>query len=305
MNHYAFARTILPMILGCLCALAVHGDPGQHGVLEFKDGDRIAGALVSSNDTTGTFHSDRFGTFDFNLAEAHFRPDEVPAKITGFSWAPNAWGISGSYTDSHGKDEQVEFDADAHADWVRERDDFRTSLRAKYKLKDGRVDANEQNLRTRWYHDWSEHWFAAITGYAERDDVKLPLLGTFDYLLLQAGAGFGVRFTGDSFSSRTGIAYNRAYLELLDLHAGVGANAPTLFTENSIALTKRVTLSNWLNLYHWEDDGSTGIDSELELKYSVTKNLSVGLRHRYRDNAVTLQAAHDSEIRVFTSLIFR
>lgn len=61
--------------------------------------------------------------------------------------------------------------------------------------------------------------------------------------------------------------------------------------------------TNWFNLYDWEGD-ETGIESETELDFAVTRHFSLELRHRYRDSGATLQSESLNQLRLFTRLRF-
>jgi hypothetical protein len=69
---------------------------------------------------------------------------------------------------------------------------------------------------------------------------------------------------------------------------------------NELQITKKVSISQWVHVYFWED-GSKGYDGEADFTYDFDNNLSLILRYAYRDNAFTL----DDNIRNQLKLIVR
>lgn len=222
--------------------------------------------------------------------------------VGGMGWKPARWGLGGSvlWRDKDGSTE-FEVELDGLSEWRSPRDQVSVEVRSKY---DRSSDKNEQLGRLRWFHDLGARWFLMGAGNLERNTVSVLDLDALDYVLLRGTAGVGVRQAwGARGATRVAAQWNQVHLRLIDLKEGEGVDAPSVFLDTRLALGEQVTLTHWGNVLFWKD-GTRGVESEAELSFAVTGNFNVGLRHVFRDNAATLQASHDNELKVFTRLTF-
>ena len=202
------------------------------------------------------------------------------------------------------EDSENEFDIDLSAHWVRDRNNVDLLLRSKYKRKNGETDTNSQTVRGLWFHDYTPRWFAMGQIYAERDTVDIQSFEDIDYLLVKGMVGAGLRYVWNERGySRFALGFNRFVLEILDPHARAYTSAGSIYIENRFALLDRVTVKNWINIYAWEQ-GDSGFDSETEFAIDLTDHLQLGLRHRYRDSAATLESDYLHQFKIFTRLQF-
>jgi hypothetical protein len=293
------------------------GEAPVRGWLRYADGNALSGVLVARTPGGGVVRTDRFGEVSFRDAEARFeaRPEPAPAppptaaapagETTGLGWRPAKWsiGVSGSWEerrDSITSDLQL----DVGATWRSPRDEIRLALAAHYKVVDDHVDSNEQRGSLRWVHGLSGPWVALASMRLQRSTFAQDPLPKFDYLLGQATAGLGWRRRW-SPETQTLVAVNvdRVAVDLLQQDRRYYTRAISLLLENQLRLGAKVRLDNTLLVYHWAD-GSTGVDSTVELGYDLTENLRVGLRHETRRQAVNLDVGRYNRVSLTTRVAF-
>lgn len=302
----------------CLSAQAL-----TRGWLRFGDGNVVSGELLASDADGGEFRSDRFGTLRFTHAQARFEPlaaapapasaSALAAPVPGqaelaeqLGWRPASWSIavSGYWRRDAGSttsDLALDFDGT----WQSRRDELRLALSANYKVVDRAVDTNDQDGSLRWLREVSDRWVALGQVKVNRSTFSLPdPLPVLDYALVQASVGTGPRWRWAS-GGRTLVTlnYDRLMLQLLRLDRRLYARAMSVLVDNRLRLSPRVDFSNTLIVYRWPHAG-TGYDSDAELSYRLSDQLSVGLRHEYRRNAVSLSTGTYHRVSLTTRLGF-
>lgn len=306
---------------------------GPRGWLDFADGNVIAGRLVAADTAGGgRFRSDRFGEIGFAAGEARFRPaagavpaappvaaEATPAGAShtapptpppagpppaGDVWRPDRWSLGVSADWKHENDDtEVDLNVELEAGWHRPRDEIELRVRTDYKVRDGKVDNNEQSARLLGFHDLAAPWLVFGQLFIERHDVTVADIKV-DYLLWQATLGAGLRQRwGERGTSRAVLGWNLFRVDLLDFHRHVSDDAPSLLLDHDLHLSERVGLTNRLVVYLWRD-GPVGLESETEVSYALTQRLSVGLTHRYRKRAVDLKGTAVNEFRLATRFSF-
>jgi hypothetical protein len=320
---------------------SLHAAAGEIGWLEFADGNRISGELLELTPSGGVLRTQRFGDVTFQSAEATFYPaaapraaaapdataaadpaaaqDDDPSATTDPlaavgqtdpddpppAWAPVSWSLTGAmmWREEDG-DQEYEIDTDLHADWRTARNEATATVRSRLREKNEATDNNEQSARARWFHEISDPWLVTVQFYAERDTVDGTFLRDADYLLLQGTLGFGLQHTWNERAfGRIGLAANRFRLEFLDFDVHGYSSAASVFGELRLQLTEQLSLASWVNFYDWDDTG-TGLESESEMEYAITRSLALGLRHRFRENGATLESRELNELKVYTRIRF-
>ena len=309
-----------------MCALLVSSAQalaGESGWLEFGDGNRVSGDLLERNASGGVFRAERFGDVAFLFTEAAFHPataaaEETPAAPDPIAtdgeaeplapqpgWVPVSWGLTGAmmWREEDG-DQEYDIDADLYADWRTDRNDATATLRSRLREKNDATNNNEQSARVRWFHEISDPWMVMTQVYAERDTVDGTFLRDADYLLLQGTFGLGLQHAwSERAFGRIALAANRFRLEFLDLDVHAYTSATSIFGELRLQLTEQLSLGSWLNYYDW-DNSDSGLESESEIEFAITRSLALGLRHRFRENGATLESKELNEVRVFTRIRF-
>lgn len=300
----------------------------QQGWLIYDDGNKVSGQLISANVEGGLFQSDRFGEIAYSTEDARFQSGLedgfVPTKDTPVPsdsepvvanvasepaakknpWIPDSWHIDGSFLWKSGDTERSnESDIEFGASWLGESTTSRLTLRNKYKFKNSKTDTNEQSARFRWIRNNTSRLYTMFDVYGERDQSELLDIDN-DYFLFTSGGGGGLHFDWkDTNVARIGLLYNWMYLKLLDYDVSVDVDVWSVFLSLDFDLTERITLHQWAKYYLWES-GSNGIESEIDLNYRITEHLSLGLLHKYEDEAPSIQTTHDNELKVYTRLKF-
>jgi len=77
----------------------------------------------------------------------------------------------------------------------------------------------------------------------------------------------------------------------------------SVLVENRLRLGPRLNLDNTLLLYRWRG-GRSGIDSDTELSYDLTRSIRLGLRHEWRERAVDLDGGEFKRLSLTTRLAF-
>lgn len=298
----------------------------ERGWLVYEDGNRISGEF---NAASGVFTSDRFGEIAFSPADAVFEPEggeiagsaEEQAPATGdpepsplialnekagkgFSLWPTNWSITASYMWKE-EDSNREYEVDLALDlfWEWYLNELSVNFRTEYEYQNGDVDTNEQTGRLRWLNTFRDPFFVMADGYLERNQIS-PGGVTYDYLMLQGALGAGVgRQFNDRFLARAAILYNWVSIDILESSLGGTVNAFSLFAEIRYDFSERLRYSHWGKIYFWEDS-SEGFESEAELRYKLTSNVSLGLRHLFMDETATLQSEKKNEVQLFTRVTF-
>jgi len=294
----------LLLVLGSARALAA----GAPGSLHFSNGDVLNGERTEVRDGGGRFTSERFGAFDYQDDEARFEPLEVPTDADRLArgWVPDELGLSFSLTWDHNNGEEHDtLNAEGNARWLRPDDDITLKLRSDYAVSNGHHTNNKQSGRLRWFHDVTQPWLLFGQVYALRDAIDVAEFKDVDLLLTQLTAGPGLRADWDDERySRVVLAWNHFRIDLLDYDAHVTDDAPSLLVDNEIRLFDRVTLSNWVNVYFWDDGDALGVESETEFNVPLSKHIAIGLRYRYVRNGVALSDDTVNEVRIFTRIGF-
>jgi Protein of unknown function, DUF481 len=287
----------------------------ERGWLKYRDGNVLSGSLIESTQDGGIFESDRFGEVRYAKADAGFNPagpqraadsTSPPADVhKAEGWAPDKWTLAFAADWKH-ENSDVEYDVagDLSAYWNRPRDDASLTMRVDYKIRNERLDNNVQNARLRWFHTVDSPWLVFTQLYAEHDRIDLAGRQT-GYELVQASLGPGARvqWNEDSYS-RLAIAFNRFAVEIPTVDLRAYDTAASIFADNRIKLTSRLSFHNWLNVYWWGDDGTLGIESEAELDYAVTRQISLGIWHRYKERGADIHDSSVNELRLFTRVTF-
>lgn len=311
-------RTALLAAGLCLGAHArAAGEAPVRGWLRYADGNALSGMLVARTPGGGVVRTDRFGDVRFRDAEARFeaRPEPEaapkpsapapPSEAGGLGWRPAKWsiGVSGSWEERR---DSITSDLalDVAATWRSPRDEIRLALAAHYKVVNDTVDTNEQRGSLRWVHELSGPWVTLASMRLQRSTFAQDPLPKFDYVLVQATAGLGWRRRW-SPDTQTLVALNmdRVAVHLLQQDRRDDTRAVSLLLENQLRLGAKVRLDNTLLVYHWPD-GSTGVDSAVELGYDLTENLRVGLRHETRRKAVNLDVSRYNRVSLTTRVAF-
>lgn len=301
------------VIAGCLLAFS-SAQSEERGWLKYRDGNVLTGSLIQPTQDGGIFKSDHFGQVRYSQVQAQFEPavhqnasDSRPAQAevdNAKGWVPDKWTLAFSADWKH-ENRDVEYDVagDLSAYWNRRRNDASLTMRVDYKIRNERLDTNVQNARLRWFHTVDSPWLVFAQVYAEHDriDVAGRQIG---YELGQASLGPGVRvqWSEDSYS-RLAIAFNRFAVEVPSVDLRVYDSTASIFADNRIALTTRLSFHNWLNVYWWDDD-DFGVESEAELDYAVTRQISLGIWHRYKERGADIHNASVNELRLFTRVTF-
>jgi hypothetical protein len=302
------------------------------GLLTFKDGDVLTGELISFAESSGIFYSKRFGKIQFTSDEAWFTatPSELLLaeqtndtekeqkvggsveinEISGTNSSeesalvmlrPDTWSIGGGFEYDKGKEnDELKANLDLRAQWKRTKNEVKLEARSNLKLSNGDKSTDTQRFRANWKHLLPYNVFMEMNGYLERDTVNVEET-IFDYMLNQIGAGLGYNFIWtENSSTKVSVLHNRLRLSFLDINNHVYTQAASLAIVNELQITKKVSISQWVHVYFWED-GSKGYDGEADFTYDFDNNLSLILRYAYRDNAFTL----DDNIRNQLKLIVR
>lgn len=304
---------------GALLLVLFSGQAGADtpGWLRYTDGNLLSGRLIEGGVHGGLFRSDRFGDVRFKAGEAVFSPSDmpldtvdkpapaaVPARAIA-EWQPSDWsvGLSGYWKSDQGSvSKDIALDLDST--WKSPGNELKLNLSTDYKTVDKAVDNNEQTGGLRWLREMQSPWLLLGSVRARRSTVSLDVLPTLDYLLLQGTAGVGLRKVW-SAKDQTLVALgrDRIAIDLLSLDRRLYTSATSLLLENKLHLSPRVSFGNTLFVYFWRD-GSTGFDSQADLSYKLSEQLSVGLRHEYRRNAANLEIGSFSRFSLTTRLGF-
>lgn len=300
----------------CLAAqaLAVAEAPVR-GWLRYADGNALSGVLVARTPGGGTVKTDRFGEVSFKDGEARFEPEakalakpappKTPPEAGDLDWRPAKWtiGVAGSWEERRNS-MTSNIDLDLGATWRSRRDEIRLALAAHYKVVDARVDTNEHIGSLRWVHALSGPWVTLASTRLQRSTFAQDPLPKFDYVLVQATAGLGWRRRWTP-ETQTLVALNmdRIAVDLLQQDRRYYQHAVSLLLENQLRLGAKLRFDNTLLVYHWPD-GSTGVDSTVELGYDLTENLRVGLRHETRRKAVNLDVGRYNRVSLTTRVAF-
>jgi len=276
------------------------------GVLKFHDGNVLPGTLIESAQSGGLLHSDRFGDVRFAAGEATFEPAPAEEKPTSqLTWQPTKWsiGLSGYWQSTYDSTES-DFALDLAADWVSDQNELKASLSTDYKVVSKEVDNNEQKAQVRWLRNWSSPWVSIVGLRAHRSDFTLDPYPSLDYVMYQGTLGGGVREAwSDDARTLFAIGYERVVLEVLNRQARIHARATSFLVESNVKLTQKINFDQTLYLYAWQS-GGMGVDSQAEVSYAITQQLSVGLRHEYRRNAVNLDIGSFNKLSLTTRLAF-
>lgn len=292
--------------LAAMLGMASMAQAQTRGMLKYPDGTVLPGLLLDSPDEGGLFRSDRFGEVRFAKGEASFEPAPAPTPVKQkATWQPDSSsiGVSGYWQTSNGSQES-DAALDLAATWLNERDELGVNFSADYKVAADSVDNNEQKAQLRWLHSLASPWVSVVGARAHRFTYTYEPLPTLDYLLFQGTLGIGLRKSwAEGRKSLVALSHERVALEVLDFKKRIFTSATSLLLENNVHLTAKISFDQTLYLYLWRD-GDTGIDSRAEISYAVTEQLSVGLRHEYRRNAVDLDIGGFSKLSLTTRLDF-
>lgn len=302
-----------------LC-LAIWISPAQvaaaeRGWLKFRDGNVIAGSLRESTSDGGVFDADRFGRIQFSTAGAAFEPAMPPAVAAApeaalpspdqpRGWAPDKWSLTFA-ADWKKENENTEYDlaGDVTATWARPRDEVTASVRVDYKIHNDKVDTNMQTGRLRWFHTVDSPWLMLGQLYVEHDRITVadrPL--EYAFTQMTVGPGFRLQWNADSYS-RVALGFNRFYIRFPEVNVDAYESEGSVFADNFIRLTQRLSFRNWLNWY-WYPADTDALEAESEFNYAVTEQFSVGLWHRYRDRGIDIHNSSVNEFRIFTRVTF-
>ena len=298
------------MAWAAMLSMASPAEAQTRGWLKYPDGTVLPGVMMDRADEGVVFRSDRFGDIPFAQGEAIFEAASPPAAglkpaSTRSAWWPasSSIGVSGYWQTDNGSQES-DAALDLAATWENERNELAASFSADYKVASDSVDNNEQTARLRWLHTWSSPWVSVLGLRAHRFSFTYDPLPELDYLLFQGTLGLGLRKTwSNGNKALVALSHERVALELLDYKRHAFTNASSLLVENNVHLTEKISFDQTLYLYLWRD-GDTGVDSRAEISYAITEQLSIGLRHEYRRNAVDLDIGAFSKLSLTTRLDF-
>lgn len=280
------------------------------GVLDFHDGNKVTGTLVSP----GVFRSDRFGVIGFSPEQATFVPTQSTVTSVAEPQPPVSvaegaspaverkrpkgrllenWKFSiAGFWDERSEGEIRESTYDLLFRFERPKlkaDRISGTLTYNYVDKQGIIDRRRATAKGEWDHDLSARWVLLYRPEAEYDgrnlepDIAAQLgRSRINYGLLQNQIGVGYRLI-DKPTYKTTVSANWAFLNLRLFHyATLNFDVPVVSVENDFTFPWKLSLKHNARAYYLISDDQLSMTSELELKKQLTDFFYLTLRHEYR-----------------------
>jgi hypothetical protein len=317
MSHrvLGMAALLLALVLPAAWAQgAAAASTAVRGWLRFADGNAVSGLLLRRTANGGVVQTDRFGELAFTDADARFEPEQPaaappapaePASAPSPAWVPAEWSLrlAGDSQQKNGS-ASSDLSLDLEATWRGPRNEVKLSLSTDYRVEDNEVDNNEQSGALRWVRKLRGPWVALGTLKLERSTLSIDPLPDLDYVLGQSTVGLGwQRAWSDQHYTLLALNAERVALDLRILDRRIYTGATSVLFENRLRLGPRLNLDNTLLLYRWRG-GRSGIDSDTELSYDLTRSIRLGLRHEWRERAVDLDGGEFKRLSLTTRLAF-
>ncbi len=325
-------------LFSALALCATTADTQERGVLVYKDGNRITGALVREQGQPIHFVSDRFGILKYTPSEARFEAEReedeslvyrgktpaLPAAPTphppATASAPKAaqkshstqslihpWKIKlNGYldkTDDNGT-QRREYLSAVRIERHTSTNQLSLDTRYEYTGRNNSIDRRRATSRGDWRHFLTPRAFTLYTPYFEYDG-KNTSAGRNDYLLNQQQAGLGYRLlTVKNYDTRIAATWSYFDLRNYDLNTESSFSAPSLILENNLRLPWEFDLRQKGQLYYLPAQEKFGWDNESDLTKKINRTLSLTLRHQYRRDYPALGLNPINRLRLLFGLEF-
>lgn len=296
--------------------------------LVFKDGDRVAGKLVSDTDGFIVFRSARFGEIHAKTSDAAVQLDAAALTVasegassantppslhanssssrrSALEWL-RAWtGRIAIGTESvHDASDHKSLVVDLRAERKWTSDQLRNELHYEYRTVDHAKQSDDLKVSGYWkrgpdrlFSVWRSS--AECNRYAILDNVFTP------YVVVQQELGFGYRFLNQPTRKiAAGISENLFDGWAIHSDRKVRARVESAFIESDLKLPCDSKLIQRSVFYYSTDLGRSGAESSIEISRQLTTTLSLGLQHQYQHNLPDLRLQNYERLRLFMGYDF-
>lgn len=322
---FAARRTLFFFALFCAGKSCAQAD-----TLIFKDGDRVVGKLLASENGTMVFRSSRFGEIRVKSSEARVERESgdahevvgppspaaaaVPSADANFTSSHrlvqegrSAWtGRVAIGTESvHDASDQKSLVLDLRLERKWKKDQLHNELHYEYRTVDGVKQSDDLKISGYWKHGMPDRLFSVCRSsiewnrYAILDNVFTP------YVVVQQELGFGYRLLNQpTHKISTGISENLFNGRAIHSERRVRARVESAFVEMDLKLPFDTKLIQRSVFYYSTELGRSGVESNVELSRRLTTTLSLGLQHQYQRNLPDLRLQAFERLRLLLGYDF-
>lgn len=295
---------------------------GNATTLWCRNGDRLAGEIVSETEAEVVFDATNFGrvrvkreavarieaingdtasTVPTSACEAGKAPLRQAA-VAHSDWRGRV-AITIDRTRSAGHQDSLALDLRLQREWKRDE----VKIESTYDLRrdDRRRNADTLKTSTQWVRKVSDRYFGTYRAISEWNRSTVYNGRDTSYFLLQQEFGAGVSFAvANGRRVRLGLSENTFNLWVRPNDLSTTGNNESVFAEVEWALPWDARLVHRGVVFYSRKHGTIGVENSVELSRRISRTLSLSLKHELREDMPDVRLQDYNNLRLLLGYDF-